>query len=509
MGPLPVWGWVALCCVLGAALRVMVALRVSMWIDDGATLHAIRLPPGELVAERFRMGHLPLFFLLFKGWSALAGEGLLALRLPSLIACTAAIPLVAALAGRIGGARAAVIAAALAMVHGTLLRFSAELRMYSWLALLGGAMMLAALRHAERPTAGRAAALGVLHLAMLQMHVSALLWTAPFFALLGLLMGGGGRSRAWWLGVGTTFLAPLMITAPMLVYLRSKVDMGQFSKFEHGPEWRDLLQHPYELVMALGATAKGGHVWKLPLGFVVPALAVALIARLNRGGDGAAPQVRIACLYALAALLPPVVAFVVSKVGVPVLGEPRYYIAGTGPLLALVGAGAAACRIERDALGRALLIVAIMVGIVAGERAYDRTRRVLTGEGVGINKLVRDIEGQVPPGSVVALSHSVAFPDIAYYYFQKPLRYDFVEIDRDATRAEIHALLAPHMRPDRDSVLFLYKMTPDRLEEDQDAVSSNLYRVVEGDFGPWAGVTRSKDDEPGYFWFRRAGHEAP
>ncbi len=508
VGPLAVRGWLAFFLVVAVLLRIVVLLRTSMWIDDGATLAAIRLGPADLVAERFRMGHFPWFFLLFKGWSTLAGTSLLALRFPSLLACVATIPIMAMLAGRLGGARAAVVAAGIAAVHGTLLRFSAELRMYSWMALLGSAMTLAAVRHAEKPTAPRAALLGVLHLALLQLHVSAFVWSGTFFVVLGALAARQRFPRAWWIGYTAALLVPAAITLPVLLHLRAQVDMKEFKKFDHPPQWRQLFEAPYELLVSLGATAKGGHVWKLPLGFLAPIVCVVMLARWRQGftesKTGFAAR-DLALLFVGGALLPPTLAFLVSRWITPILGEPRYYIAGTGPLLALIGAAAASARWEKAWAGRLLLAIALAAGVVVGERTYDRVKKVLITEGIGINSLVREIEGKVPAGSTVVLSHSVAFPELAYFYFHKPHRYDFVEVHREASPAQVREALAGKIPAGRDAVLFVYKLTPEELEESQDPEDSNLYKVVAQDFGPWAGVTKSKNEEPGYFWFRREG----
>ncbi|HNM45919.1 MAG TPA: hypothetical protein PKH51_02780, partial [Candidatus Sumerlaeota bacterium] len=98
--------------VVAVALRLVVALRTSMWIDDGATLHTVALPWGEVAAERFRMGHYPWFFLLFKAWTSLVGtSSLLPLRLPSLAASVATIPIAALIARRIAGKPGAIAAA--------------------------------------------------------------------------------------------------------------------------------------------------------------------------------------------------------------------------------------------------------------------------------------------------------------------------------------------------------------------------------------------------------------
>ncbi|MCC6546126.1 glycosyltransferase family 39 protein [Candidatus Sumerlaeota bacterium] len=488
---------------------MIVVLRTSMWIDDGATLHTVALPWGEVAAERFRMGHFPWFFYAFKLWTTLTGaSSLVLLRLPSLVASVAIIPVIAGLGRRIGGERGAVGAALLAVIHGTLLRHGAELRMYSWMALAGAAMVLAALRLLEQPTARRAAVLGVVHLVFLQLQVSAIVWAIPFAVLFAAVVARRKPGAGFWRGFALATALPLLITIPLLVYLRTQVDMREFAKFDRVPSWWLLVWDPYELIVSLGTTAGRGHLWKIPAALVLPFAACLMIGRWggkeNAVGSrtGLAPR-ETAWLAVGCSLLPPVLAFLISRGGFPILGEPRYYIAGTGPLVALIGAACVTWRWDGSGAGRGLLVVAGILAAITAERTYDRVRRVLTRDGVGINALVAAIEKQVPPGTPVFLCHSVSFPEIAEFYFSKPLKYPLIPIHRDWNAEQIHASVDPAIKEGSGAVLFLYKSVPEMREGEERTEQGELFRIVDEKFPGDGAQVRSKNDDPGYFWFQR------
>ncbi|HZR00985.1 MAG TPA: glycosyltransferase family 39 protein [Chloroflexota bacterium] len=101
--------------------------------------------------------HPPLYPLLLKAWMRLAGTGELAVRMPSVWAGTALVPVLAAL-GRTVGMRAAVTAALLTAFSPFLLWYATEARMYPLAVLFGAAAFYWLARLLRRPS--RASALG-------------------------------------------------------------------------------------------------------------------------------------------------------------------------------------------------------------------------------------------------------------------------------------------------------------------------------------------------------------
>jgi len=59
--------------------------RHSFWIDELHTYGSSQLPVKELVENRFKAGHLPLYFLFIKYWGYLVGYSETTLRFPSVV----------------------------------------------------------------------------------------------------------------------------------------------------------------------------------------------------------------------------------------------------------------------------------------------------------------------------------------------------------------------------------------------------------------------------------------
>src|SRR5919199_6453585 len=138
----------ALVTLAGFALRVYDLGRQSFWLDE---VDAIAMA-GEPVAAHLRKlsaigENGPLYFLLFKGWIALAGAGEFGARYLSALCSTAAIPLLAALTYRLTGhTPAAVCAALLAAVSPFYVWYGQDAKMYPLFALLALAAQYCLLR---------------------------------------------------------------------------------------------------------------------------------------------------------------------------------------------------------------------------------------------------------------------------------------------------------------------------------------------------------------------------
>ncbi|WP_431245693.1 hypothetical protein [Leifsonia xyli] len=116
----------------------------SLWGDEATTLLSAKRPVGSLLGMLSHVDAVHgLYYLLMHGWIRVAGESPFALRLPSALAVGAAVAAVTLLAGRRGGARAAVVAGIVAAVLPRLTYAGEEARSYAftaaaaaWLTLL-------------------------------------------------------------------------------------------------------------------------------------------------------------------------------------------------------------------------------------------------------------------------------------------------------------------------------------------------------------------------------------
>jgi hypothetical protein len=142
---------------------VWVALRFeahdAFWLDESWTGAVIGQPTwADSVRQIYWDVNAPLYYLLLRGWSLVAGLSDAALRAPSL-ACAAAVPLVCALVplqARSLGAAQKLAWAAITGLWFPALCFAAEARCYALLLLVAALQTLAFARLLARPTLARA-----------------------------------------------------------------------------------------------------------------------------------------------------------------------------------------------------------------------------------------------------------------------------------------------------------------------------------------------------------------
>lgn len=117
----------------GLFLLVRFLHRNGFWIDELYSLHAIHLPFREMVLERLRRGHFPLYFALLKGGVALFGgqASETSMRALSLVFWLAAAASFWAVASRLLSRKAAAVAVTLLALNGLAIRQASEARMYA------------------------------------------------------------------------------------------------------------------------------------------------------------------------------------------------------------------------------------------------------------------------------------------------------------------------------------------------------------------------------------------
>lgn len=118
---------------LGAALRLYGLNRESLWNDELSTM--ARLDPGplsEIFWQRIADDvHPPGYLLLLSGWTALFGNGEIALRLPSVIAGISLLAVAYALTSRAFGRVAGLLTALFCAVSPLHIRYSQEARSFA------------------------------------------------------------------------------------------------------------------------------------------------------------------------------------------------------------------------------------------------------------------------------------------------------------------------------------------------------------------------------------------
>jgi len=128
-------GLVALLSAVAVALRGWQLGRAPLWVDEAMSWHFSRLPLADLAAGLLLDSGPPLYYLLLRAWTTLAGDGELALRLPSALAGSALVPALWAVGRRTLGPPIGLAAAAIAALAPAAVAFSREARVYPLLSL--------------------------------------------------------------------------------------------------------------------------------------------------------------------------------------------------------------------------------------------------------------------------------------------------------------------------------------------------------------------------------------
>lgn len=178
--------WIAGWTLVAAALRAVDLAGQSLWSDEDITLDRARTALGALLAG-LPGEQAPLYFVVARAFTRLAGESDLALRFPSLLAGVAAVPLGYAVARRLTDAPTARAVAVLLACNPFLVSYGQEARMYALVGALSLGALAAALAadaavRAGRPARGRWLACGALTAATVYTHYYGLLVVATLAA---------------------------------------------------------------------------------------------------------------------------------------------------------------------------------------------------------------------------------------------------------------------------------------------------------------------------------------
>jgi len=341
-----IWGLAALTAA-GAALRFSTLRVQSFWLDEAVTHQLVtRTLRGMLSAIPHSESTPPLYYLAAWVWVRVFGAGEAGLRSLSALIGTATIVLLALIARRLAGNRAALAAAALAAANPLLIWYSQEARAYALLVALCALTLWCLLREDWRGWA-LAAALA------LATHYFAVFIVVPELGWLVWRHARDSRRAAWSAGavvVAGAALAPLAIVQ----------DGGQRAAFISASALRTrIVQVPKQFL--IGYATPHATVLTALAGVLAVALGVALLRAL-RSSDRA-----LLALAAFALGVPVVLALAGADYLIT-----RNLIAAMVPLVVL-----AAVAATRSRAGLALVAGLCAVGVVAfagveGNPLYQR-----------------------------------------------------------------------------------------------------------------------------------------
>ena len=399
--------------VAGIALRL--AADRSLWLDEATTWYQSRLP-FEVMLENLRSTdvHPPLHHALVWASVRALGEDELALRLPSLVAGAALIPMLFVAGRAMYDRRTGLIAAALGTIAPIIVWYSQEARMYALLMVLA-VVAVWALHRAVESTRAR-------YWAVYAIAAAALVWTHYFAILLVLVLQGAlavvvWRRRGWGSRralIGGAIAATVGIA--VLVAPLAPFAIDQFMANEaagKGFNQPSRAGGNVDNEISLYAALTNG-IWALwgyhsnqtmeQLAALWPLLMLFALLLLGRGSSRAT-------YLLLAAATVPALLLTGLAVAHPFLFELRYNLAAV-PLLVLLGARAIASwppeRWMQWALGGA--VAATLAAGVADQQLNGRNPRVYDFEGA-----LAEISRRAGPKDLVLYDPETLNNVFAYY----------------------------------------------------------------------------------------------
>ncbi len=178
---LPAWWPLAALMLLAAVLRFATLGEQSFWYDEAFTpVHVLHAGLGATLHSVVHTENTPpLWYLVAWLDVRIFGDGALALRFPSALAGLATVPVAWAIAQRLAGRTAAIVAAAIVAVNPLFVWYSQEARAYALFVLLAALAMLCFVRALQAPTRGRVAAFAIAGALALLTHYFAVFLLAP------------------------------------------------------------------------------------------------------------------------------------------------------------------------------------------------------------------------------------------------------------------------------------------------------------------------------------------
>lgn len=375
------WAAVAAATALSAGLGAYHMAGRSLWLDESYTwLISAQSTAGVRALAGGQGGHLLAYYLLVHWLISLFGASVWILRLPSLVAGAATVPLVYLLTCRLGANRlAGVLAAGLFAVSAPLVYYQQDARDYAVVVLLAVATTLALVVAVQSARASVLVAWAVLSALACYTHAEATLLVAAQLLALPFTP----RLRILWRPLAVLVALAALASIPPLAFAAGHA--GTQSAFLQLPTGADVREVAAFLASGAGTPAPvtgadyallgvTAALWATALGFLVAD--VITWGRSNRTFS-----------YALALswlISPSLLALIVSEVSRPVFLD-RYLIVSLPA--AAVTAAMVLVRVRPRALGFFgliyLLVFRFGVLVPTYDKSYDNfaaaTARILGG----------------------------------------------------------------------------------------------------------------------------------
>ena len=351
------WGAPLALALVAFLLRVSYLDAQSLWRDEMDVLRFAHQPAAELLRNLAQVKYNgPLYYILMRGWLALAGDSEFALRFLAACAGVLAVPLTGWIGRVLVGRRAAWLAALLVAVSPYMVWYSQEAKMYALvgaLTLLAMACQLGALRTGR---AGWWAGFVVAASLSFYVHLLAAL-LIPVYAALFLLAWPRYRSR--WRGWLASLAALTLPYVPLAIWQLPLV-IDTYSTGHPFYSMQDILASLFNLY-ARGVALVGG--WVVVAVFLFAVLGGIFGPPFSRrrgreeGGRGEGLSGARLRLFLLVWLFLPIGVVYLVSLRAPIF-EPRYMIFVAPAFYLLAGLGVRVLsRSWRPAAGFSLAVM--------------------------------------------------------------------------------------------------------------------------------------------------------
>jgi uncharacterized membrane protein len=220
--------WVLLGITLGA-LALRLAVPRGIWLDEAISIHQAHLSFHDLF-ENLQYGdrHPPLHHVVLWLTVKAFGDGETAVRLPSILAGTLAIPALYLLGRELYDRRTGLVAAAFGAASPLLIWYSQEARMYAFVELFGLLALWTQLRVIRNPSMGNWAAYILATAALLWSHYFGLLLIGVQQVIwIGILIHRrrtGEPNRAMALGFAYSLAVLAIQLVPLITFAQKQFD---------------------------------------------------------------------------------------------------------------------------------------------------------------------------------------------------------------------------------------------------------------------------------------------
>lgn len=399
--------------VVGALLRLY-PLR-SVWLDEAISVAQARLPYGRMLHQLMIDDlHPPLWGSVLWVSLRMLGDGPLAVRVPSLIAGTACIPLTYLLGRELYDRRTGLAAAVLMAVAPLAVWYSGEARMYAFYLLWSVLAMLGQARVVNR--GGRLGwTLFVLgSTAMVYTHYFSVLQLAAqhlIFAMAAVRGGIGGHRtrrllRPWLLSIAATAVLCLPLAPYAMEQLAHAGSPGAAPATGTGEP-----VSPYVVAANLVWSVWGYHSDALMTRLVAlwPAAMLIVLALLGKGRSWATTLLT-------AAVAMPVLGVFLISMRAATFFEVRYFISVLPALLVLAARAATGWLSNTVArtVAAGLITLALLAGLGNEQLNPDNPRLY------DYRSAFQYVEAQARPGDLILYAPDYLSPVVDYYHPQLP-----------------------------------------------------------------------------------------